>query len=712
MTCSCSAAGTGTPWSASRSRSRAIERRVHLVAARIQVGAAEFTILAFEPAPSTATPPGDGASSEVDGQLQRLERELVISQDSLRRSLGELQAVNEELEASSEELQASSEELQASNEELEASNEELQATNEELGTLNQQLAARGDDLQVVNTELENIQASLSQGMVIVDPNLLVTMFTPMAVRVFALLDSDVGQPLLAAPTTVEIPGLEDALRAVVAGAPRRSIEAQNGDVAYLVQVLPYRAPDGHHIGAIVTLTDVSELVELRQTAETALVELQGKSDLLTQQATFDAVTGLLNRGYFGDLVQREVVRSSRGGGRLALAWIDLDRFKEVNDEFGHETGDVTLRTVGERVHENVRGSDFVGRLGGDEIGIVIAGYQSPAELDRILERIVVAVREPILSDGQSSSVTASIGVALYPEDALYAKDLMRAADAAMYDVKRQGGDGYGYFDASMNLEAGLRRTRRLELARAIGEREFVMHYQPIVDASTGSVWGVEALVRWARDGQIVSADEFIPFCEESGQIRQLGLLTLDLVRADVRALRAHGHGDLKTAYNMSVTQLEDRHFGDVVATVPPEGLSGVVVEVIESVFLPDRLHALRAIDDLTRLGAEISIDDYGAGYSNVRLLESLSPAYIKLDRTFLSEHHSDESRSVLIRSAVEVSHVVGARVIAEGIEDDAQLQLVREAGADFVQGYGIARPMPLEDLLLWLDQRPLPAPGT
>jgi two-component system CheB/CheR fusion protein len=233
-----------------------------------------------------------------------------------------------------------------------------------------------------------------------------------------------------------------------------------------------------------------------------------------------------------------------------------------------------------------------------------------------------------------------------------------------------------------------------------------MHYQPVVDANSGSVWGVEALVRWRKDGTILSADQFVPFCEDSGQIRALGMVTMALVRADVEALRAAGHPDLRIAFNMSVTQLEDRHFAEILDQFAvSDGLHGFVVEILESVFLPDHTQALQVLDRLSELGAQTSIDDYGSGYSNVRLLETLEPDYIKLDRSFLSEHHAADSRAALVRSAVEISHVVGALVIAEGIETDEQHVLVREAGVDFVQGFGVARPMPLAALLEWLVDR-------
>jgi len=266
---------------------------LHLEARPVVLGERSLLLLSFVVQAADAgqldsaglVPPlvvGDRDGS-FDAAIERLERELLLSQDDLRRSLAELEQANEELEASSEELQASSEELQSSNEELEASNEELQASNDELANLNQKLRSRGEELERLNTELENIQISLSQGMVIVDEQLRIRRFSPLAVRVFGLLDDDIGQPLLRVPTTVPLPGLPEALRAVLAGEqPRRGFEASSGEVAYLVQVLPYLERDGRRCGAIVTLTEVSELVALRRVAEASLAEFASLADALQE----------------------------------------------------------------------------------------------------------------------------------------------------------------------------------------------------------------------------------------------------------------------------------------------------------------------------------------------------------------------------------------------------------------------------------------------
>lgn len=263
-----------------------VEHPVRLQAAPLQVADQPLTVLAFvqdgRADLSSAGLGGSDRDAAFACEIERLERELLASQDSLRRSIADLEQVNEELEASSEELQASSEELQSSNEELEASNEELQATNEELGDLNQQLRYRSEQLEKLNNELENIQSSLSQGMVIVDRKLCITRFSPLAVRVFGLVDTDVGQPLIGVPTTVPLVGLREALLAVVNGEVRRTLEASNEDVSYFTQIMPYLDQDGSSLGAIITLTDVSELVCLRRAAEASLREFERLADALQQ----------------------------------------------------------------------------------------------------------------------------------------------------------------------------------------------------------------------------------------------------------------------------------------------------------------------------------------------------------------------------------------------------------------------------------------------
>ena len=244
---------------------------------------------------------------------------------------------------------------------------------------------------------------------------------------------------------------------------------------------------------------------------------------------------------------------------------------------------------------------------------------------------------------------------------------------------------------------------RAAISTALGQREFELYYQPIVTTDGSVLRKVESMLRWNRDGHVVVAGDFIAFAEDSGQIRELGPHTFALLRADLDALRTAGHGSLPVGINMSATQLEDRSLAAQLSDWPTStGLQGLVIEVVESVFLPGRSRALDALKALAAHGAELSIDDFGTGFSNLQLLQMLSPTYIKLDKTFLDVSMDPARGSLLLRSAVDIAHAVGAAVVAEGVETEAQLALVREMGVEYVQGFLIAPPMPLAALLEWI----------
>ncbi len=354
----------------------------------------------------------------------------------------------------------------------------------------------------------------------------------------------------------------------------------------------------------------------------------------------------------------------------------------------------------------MRDSDVIGRIGGDEFAVILSDYDNPFELESIIERIRTQLRMPVAVGGAELIISGSIGIALFPLDGDDPDALLQAADSAMYAVKLRGGDGLEYFDQAMRASADQRRATRDALADAITNRDFVLHYQPIIATADGSLWGVEALLRWIRDGEEVAADDFISFCEQSGQIRALTAITMSLLQADLLRLRTAGVDLGKACLNLSVSQLEDRTFQDVLDQMPsPTGLSGLVVEVTESLFMPDNARAMGAVDRLSLLGAEVSVDDYGSGYSNFTRMEQLSPAYIKLDKSFLAHQTTQPRKEALVGSAIDMAHALGARVIVEGVESPEQLALVTTLGADLAQGWQIARALPLDELLEWRRSR-------
>ena len=447
--------------------------------------------------------------------------------------------------------------------------------------------------------------------------------------------------------------------------------------------------------------DATAMVIIRDSTQ-----LREQTERLAMHATTDVHTGLLNREYFQRSLTREIARCQRTGTRLALVWIDADLFKEVNDHYGHAAGDEVLRISAERLESAVRVNDVVGRIGGDEFGVVLTRYEGEGELDTVLERMLRTLRVPILVGEDEVRISGSLGVAIYPDDGETTDALMHAADAAMYSVKSGGGDGFEYFEIAMRRAAEARRLRRSEIEAALRDQAFALHYQPIVTVEDGSLWGIEALIRWKRDHETVPAAEFIDFCEHSGQIRALAPLTLALIRHDLNVLRQGGHDFGKACINVSVSQLEQRGLHGLATGWPDDGgLRSIVIEVTESVLLPERGRAVDALATLTGLGAEVSVDDFGSGYSNFALLESLAPAYIKLDKSFLAAHAERGLGRALLSSAVEMAHALQSTVIAEGVESEEHIDMVAELGVDLMQGYAIARPMPLSELIEWIEAR-------
>lgn len=352
--------------------------------------------------------------------------------------------------------------------------------------------------------------------------------------------------------------------------------------------------------------------------------------------------------------------------------------------------------------------------GGDEFAVLITRYDRPDELDVVLDRILTTIREPTPTDDATCLNTASVGVALLDVDGSTADELETAADTAMYAANAQGGDRAEFFQPAMNAAAENRRRLRADLSEAIRTNAFQMYYQPIVHPD-GTAWGAEALIRWDHNGQVIPAAQFIGFCEESGLIRALGPITLGLLNADLASLRQAGRTTLPVTVNLSVAQQDPGLTETLTHGSAPAGLSGLVIEVTESVFLPAHGGALKLRGITRRLGARIAVDDFGSGFSNLRLLRALSPDYIKLDKSFLSSeptgldltHHRPRPSpdDALLTSAINMAHALGAQVIAEGVENEAQLKPATGLGADLIQGFDVALPMALPDLLIWLDSQ-------
>jgi diguanylate cyclase (GGDEF)-like protein len=426
----------------------------------------------------------------------------------------------------------------------------------------------------------------------------------------------------------------------------------------------------------------------------------------THQALHDALTGLPNRTLLRDRTDQAIRQADRELVSVALLLLDLERFKEVNDTLGHHYGDQLLLQVGQRLQATLREVDTVARLGGDEFAVLLPRIETGDGAVAVATKLQAALQEPFELEGLSLEVEASIGLALYPEHGSDPDELLQHADIAMY-VAKDTHAGFMLFEPSLDQHSPRRLALLGELRRAIDNRQLVLHYQPKVDAHTGQMLGVEALVRWQHpDHGLIPPNDFIPLAERTGLIGPLTTYVLDAALHQCHDWRQAGH-ELAIAVNVSARSLLDLAFPDQVAGLLarwelPARL--LVVEITESTIMTDPTHALEILGRLNIMGVQIAIDDFGTGYSSMAHLKTLPVHELKVDRSFVSHMVSNTRDAVIVRSTVDLGRNLGLRVVAEGVEDPATLQQLDGLGCDAIQGYYISRPVPPDDLIHWLEE--------
>jgi diguanylate cyclase (GGDEF)-like protein len=419
---------------------------------------------------------------------------------------------------------------------------------------------------------------------------------------------------------------------------------------------------------------------------------------LAHQAFHDALTGLPNRTLFMDRLQHAVARSSRTGATLAVLFLDLDRFKVVNDSLGHDVGDQLLIAVAAHLTRTVRASDTVARLGGDEFTILLEDVDAGIAR-RVAERIMATLQAPFVLAGHEVCVTTSIGIALNNEGPATADELMRDSDAAMYRGKSRGKARYEVFDASMHVRSLERLRLESELRHAIERGELSVHYQPTVSLVDGRVTGLEALVRWRHPERgLISPGVFVPVAEETGLILPLGRWVLAEACRQAKAWQIqHPSTPFTISVNLSVRQFQHPGLVDDVASVlqtvglAPETL---VLEITEGIVIETAEANSRVLEQLKGLGVRLAIDDFGTGYSNLSYLTRFPVDVLKIDRSFVDGLGHDRGDSAIVHTVISLARTLGLGVTAEGIETAEQLQLLRAAGCDSGQGFYFSRPVP------------------
>ncbi len=435
-----------------------------------------------------------------------------------------------------------------------------------------------------------------------------------------------------------------------------------------------------------------EQAELRRRQRVAQAALE-------HHALHDALTDLPNR-----LMLREEIQKAIGtNASVVLLLLDIDNFKEVNDSFGHQLGDVLLRQMGARLREAVDGAPLIARLGGDEFAILLPGA-NVAVAQRTAHAMLRALEQPFLSDDHALEITASIGIAAFPDHATDAETLLRRADVAMYGAKRTGGTYAVYRQEDDPYDAS-RLLLRADLRRAIDHQEITLYYQPQVALATGELTGLEALARWrhAERGWIPPT-AFIPVAEHMGLIKPLTLYLAELAGRDAMTLSKTGV-DLAVAVNVSMRNLLDAHFPemleDVVARTgqPAERLK---LEITESAVMAEPGRVLDSMKRLRSAGIRFSIDDFGTGYSSLAYLQRLPVEEIKIDRSFVGHMIEETGSTAIVRATIELGGSLGLDVVAEGVEDEPTWQALKRMGCSAAQGYFIGRPMPVGELAGWM----------
>jgi diguanylate cyclase (GGDEF)-like protein/PAS domain S-box-containing protein len=441
-------------------------------------------------------------------------------------------------------------------------------------------------------------------------------------------------------------------------------------------------------------------------------ERRGVERRLRHQARHDALTGLVNRATFVDAVQRELVGRDRQVSLMAVLFLDLDDFKNVNDSLGHNTGDELLRAVAQRLRGAVSSDDIVARLGGDEFAILLRNLHNREDAEHVAERLLEATNEPFALADKSMNLRTSVGIATSDTLDGYADEFLRNADVAMYAAKAQGKGCYATFDPSMHMAAMERLQLKNELHRAIEQRTLSLDYQPVVDLRSGAVHGVEALARWTHP-QLgpIKPDRFIPLAEETGLIIPLGRWVLEEACAQARSwqLANPRHEGLFVSVNLSSWQLRDPNLvQDVSDVLRQTGLSpaSLMLELTESGMLDDIEPMVEQLGRLRALGLQIAIDDFGTGYSSLSYLRRLPIDVLKIDRSFVEGIGDARQALALARTIIDLANVLELQTVAEGIELLDQRTQLTSLGCDLGQGFHFARPIDVPGIDRLLAARP------
>jgi len=432
-----------------------------------------------------------------------------------------------------------------------------------------------------------------------------------------------------------------------------------------------------------------------------LTERKKNEELLKQVANYDALTGLPNRVLFSDLLKRELARARRRGNLLAIMFIDLDRFKVINETTGYSTGDLLLHSVASRLKSITREGDIVGRLGGDEFAILIPDLVDAQDVSVIAEKIIKKLSRKYVLNDSELYITASIGIGIFPTNGQDKETLIKNAETAMYHAKEQGRNGFQFYNPSINANTLIKLSLESRLRKAIERDELLLHYQPQMDLYTGQIFGAEALLRWQNgDNGLISPKQFISLAEDTGLIIPIGEWVLYNSCKQNKFWQEAGLPPIRVSVNVSMNQFKQKSFIKMVTDVLDQtGLNPKYVELefTENIIMHNTDFTSSVLKELKALGIYFAIDDFGTGYSSFNYLKLLPLDRLKIDQSFVRDLTNDPNDKAICKAIINMAHGLNLKVIAEGVETDSQLEYIRLFECDAAQGFLFSRPLPAED---------------
>ncbi len=457
-----------------------------------------------------------------------------------------------------------------------------------------------------------------------------------------------------------------------------------------------------------TIYNEDNTVKLRIGLFSDITEKKQAELLAIKQANYDNLTALPNRTMFNDRLEQEIKKSIRSNKPLALFFLDLDKFKDVNDTFGHPVGDKLLIEASKRIIDCVRNTDTVARLGGDEFTVILSDLDDVHGIERTASKIIKSLSQQFEIDSNIIYISASIGITLYPNDASNVNDLLKNADQAMYFAKDSGRSRFSYFTPQMQKSSLERFNLTSDLRVALANNQLELYYQPIVYLATGKIHKAEALLRWKHPERgMVSPIEFIPLAEESGLINEIGNWVFQQATQQAKFYQQYD-ADFQISINVSPAQFREENDWSSVITQEYFSGSNVVIEITEGLLMEDNNMVAELLLNFRDAGIQVAIDDFGTGYSSLSYLNKFDIDYLKIDQSFIRNLTAESNELALSEAIIVMAHKLGLKVIAEGVETEQQRDLLASAGCDYVQGYLFSKPLPVDEFKTLLESNNAP----